>query len=525
LTTAELAVLECAAVEGTVFHREPVRVAIAERAGSLDIDGELRSLVAKGLIRPTTSTYRDEEAYRFRHLLIRDAAYGGMPKEARGRIHARFARWLESTAGERLLEVEELLGHHLERAYRLLADVRQPDLDLAAAAAERLESAGRRADARGDFASAAGLLGRADELRAAVGARNLALLPLRVSALRLSGDVRAARVAAEEALAAVRATGDRALEAHVLVEQYSVRLMADPTVSLTEVAEVAGEARRVFDELEDDRGRERANALLGDVSSFRCRFAEAEEAYEQALVHARRAGDDQACARAHGKLAQAAFLGPRPVGKAIARCEQILEQPDADPSAKAFALAVLGVLEAMLANFDDARARIEQARALADGFGLGRALAFVPGFSGCVELLADDADRAESELRAGYEVLTQLGESAALATTAALLAHALVAQGRVVEAAQLAKKNEASVDRGDLVSRIYWAQARARITSDERFAREATDLAADTDMLAVHATALLDLAATLPEGDERDEALQLARELFEAKGQRVATSI
>jgi tetratricopeptide (TPR) repeat protein len=511
LTTDELTVLECASVEGTVFHREPLRAEV------VDIDGALRSLLAKGLIRPTTATYHDDEAYRFRHLLIRDAAYSRMPKEARGRVHARFAQWIEST------EAEEVLGHHLEQAYRLLAEVGKPDVELAAAAAARLESAGRRAEARGDFASGANLLGRADELHTAAGERNLALLPLRISALRLSGDVRGARAAAAEALEAAR--GDRTLEAHVLVELLSVRLMADPSVTLAEVAEGADEARAVFDEVGDDRGRARANALLGDVSLFQCRFAEAEEAYERALEYARRADDDQACARAHGKLAQAAFLGPRPVDKSIARCEQILEQPDADPSAKSFALAVLGVLEAMLGNVEDGRARIEQASALADEFGLGRALALVPGFSGCVELLAGDPARAELELRAGYETLTALGETAVLATTAALLAHALVAQGRVDEAAALAKDNEATVGSGDLVSRIYWAQALSRITSDERYAREATELAADTDMLAVRAAALLDLAAVLPDGDERESAIRLARELFQAKGQRAMTSM
>ena len=529
LPTDELAVLECAAVEGPVFHREPVSAAISERAQSLDVDGALRSLVAKGLVRPTTSAFRDAEAYRFRHHLIRDAAYAGMPKEARGRLHERFARWIESTAGDRLVELEEVLGHHLEQAYRLLEAVGKGDTALALAAAECLERAGRRAEARGDFPSASGLLGRADELYTAAGVRRLELLPMRAAALRLAGSLREARDAVDVALAAVHAVGDRALEAHVLLEDCSVRLMADPSVSLDEVAEVAERARGVFEEVGDERGLARANALLGDVFLFRCRFGEAEEAFERVLVHARRAGDDQACSRAHGRLAQAAFLGPRPVESGILRCEQIRGEADADPSAKAFALAVLGVLEAMRGRFEQARRRIAESRALGHEFGLDRSLALVPGFSGCVELLADDAARAEVELRGGYIALRGLGEVAVLGTTAALLAQALERQGRLDEALELMAESEGSVGGADLVSQIYWAQVRARVRvrlgereAAERLAREATEFAAETDMLAVRGAALVDLAETLePASAERVQTLELALELFDAKGDEV----
>jgi DNA-binding SARP family transcriptional activator len=528
LSQDELTVLECAAVEGAVFHREAVGAVVAVRAQTLDVDAAVRALVTKGLVRPTTSTYRGVEAYRFRHLLIRDAAYAGMPKEARGRLHERFAHWIESTAGDRVLELEEVLGHHLEQAYWLLEAVGKADVELAQAAAERLDRAGRRSESRGDFRSASSLFGRADDLYSAAGARHLELLPMRIAALRLAGNLRDARAAVDEARAAVQG-GDRGLEAHVLVEDCAVRLMADPSVSLADVASVAERARRVFDELGDERGTARADALLGDVFLFRCQFGEAEEAFERVLVHARRAGDDQACSRAHGRLAQSAFLGPRPVVSAIARCEQILGESDADPSAKVFALAALGVLEAMRGRFDDARVRIAEARALGDEFGLDRSLALVPGFSGSVELLADDAVSAEAELRVGYTALRGLGELAVLATTAALLVQALERQGRLDEATELMAESEGAVGGADLVSQIYWAQARARVRARlgepavaERHAREAVAFAADTDMLAVRGAALLDLAAVLePASKERVHALELALELFTAKGDEV----
>ena len=62
-----------------------------------------------------------DETYRFRHLLIRDAAYDGLPKGERAELHERFADWLEETGQGQLAELDEIAGYHLEqaRAYRL----------------------------------------------------------------------------------------------------------------------------------------------------------------------------------------------------------------------------------------------------------------------------------------------------------------------------------------------------------------------------------------------------------------------
>ena len=183
----------------------------------------------------------------------------------------------------------------------------------------------------------------------------------------------------------------------------------------------------------------------------------------------------------------------------------------------------------MRGRFDDGRARITEAHALADEFGLSRSLATLPGFSGCVELLADDAPRAEAELRVGYLALRGLGELAVLATTAALLAQALERQGLLDEAIAVMEESEQVVGAADRVSQIYWAQVRSRVRARngerelaEQLAREAVELAADTDMLGVRGSALVDLANALDAAsEERAEVLQLALELFEAKGDEV----
>jgi ATP/maltotriose-dependent transcriptional regulator MalT len=190
---------------------------------------------------------------------------------------------------------------------------------------------------------------------------------------------------------------------------------------------------------------------------------------------------------------------------------------------------VLGVLDAMRGRFAEGRAWISECRALCEEFGLERASGWVPGFAGCVELLAGDAAAAADEFRRGYAALRSTGETAVLATAAALLAQALERQGRLDEAEQLMVENEGTVGAGDLVSQIYWRQVRARVRAArgdrvdaERLAREAVALAETSDMLAVHGAALVDLARVLdPESGERARAFGLAIELFERKGDLV----
>ena len=114
LDPAERAVLERGAVEGEVFHRGSVQ-ALTDEEGQ--VTPRLASLVRKGLIRPQKPQLAGEDGFRFRHLLIRDAAYAGLPKATRADLHQRFAAWLEDR-GTDLVELEEILGYHLEQAWR-----------------------------------------------------------------------------------------------------------------------------------------------------------------------------------------------------------------------------------------------------------------------------------------------------------------------------------------------------------------------------------------------------------------------
>ena len=116
LPSLERAILTAAAVEGAFFHRSAVSELTHPAPDALE-DG-LLALVRRDLIRPEAPSLAGEDAYRFRHALIRDAAYRSVPKNARADLHERFAAWLELTVADRPREFEEIVGYHLEQAFQ-----------------------------------------------------------------------------------------------------------------------------------------------------------------------------------------------------------------------------------------------------------------------------------------------------------------------------------------------------------------------------------------------------------------------
>ncbi len=134
LEPGERDVLQRASVEGRTFH-----------AGALELGASLVGLVRKDLIAPDRPVFAGEDAFRFTHALIREAAYAGVPKRVRADRHASVAEWLA-----RRDAADAVVGHHLERACRLGAELGQRDAVLAARAVERLERrVALRAEPRG----------------------------------------------------------------------------------------------------------------------------------------------------------------------------------------------------------------------------------------------------------------------------------------------------------------------------------------------------------------------------------------
>jgi tetratricopeptide (TPR) repeat protein len=515
-------VLERAAVVGKEFWPG----AVAALGGDNETLGPtLLGLVRSELVEPAVSSIPGEDGFRFRHALIRDAAYAGIPKRVRADLHERFAGWLELHDRR-----EELVGYHLEQAYRYREELDALDdhtRSLGERAGELLTAAGRRALARDDVPASVILLERGVSLLPRTGgSRGYGLLELAIALMR-SGAFAAAEGALEEALDLGRTEGDRRLELRTLIEREFFRIFTNTETPAEEVTRIAEEAIPALEALGDHRGVARAWHLLSEPPVNACLWGRRAAALEHALEHARRAGDTREAARAAGALMQAIQLGPTPVDPAIDRAHLFLRESEGDRLLTASIVSSLAVLLAMRGEFAEARAQWARARAFWEELGLPHQQAIRAIDASTIELLAGDAEAAERELRTGYDLLLEIGDVHLRPMLAAYLAAVLVETGNLGDADALASYAESHSWEDDIVTEVMWRVARAQYQARtgetaeaERLGREAVELAAPTDFLDLQATALLALARVLREAGAPQAASvgAEAQAVYERKG-------
>jgi class 3 adenylate cyclase/tetratricopeptide (TPR) repeat protein len=499
LDPEERAVVERASVEGKVFHQGAVAVLTPEAARPR-VGAHLQGLVRKELVRPTRAEFAGEEAFSFRHLLIREAAYQGMPKDLRAVLHQRYAEWLERTTGEWIAEYEEIVGYHLEQAFRYRRELGSPDdaaLRLATHAAERLGGAGRRAFSRGDGPAAAKLLERATSLLPPADPLRLALSLDLAEILIDRGELSRSARLLDELAEVGAAAGDRHLEWMARVNAEIVRVVEMGTGELAQAISTARRAVEVFEGLDDAVGLSKAWQLLGMTGWIEARAAPAEAAFERATEYARRAGDRRREIENLGFLASIPGWGPLPASKAIEACDRIVARAAGHRRVEALALVASGHLEAIRGRPDVGRDLVARGRSILREVGLNTLEAATTHAAGMVELIAGDPEAAERLWREGYEALERMGERAYRSTSAALLAHALCALGRFDEAEQLSRISEDAADARDLASQVQWRSARALVESHAGDHASALRLLDDAVTLAEDSSYVDTLAETL----------------------------
>jgi len=527
----ERSLVKRASVEGTVFHRS----ALSELSPGLPespLEESLMALVRKDVIRPDRADFTGDEAFRFRHVLIRDAAYSSLPKETRADLHQLFADWLERAAGARLPEFEEIAGYHLERACRYRADLGSIDPEsgaLASRASQRLEAAGRRALARGDLPAAVGLLERSADLVAPDDPARLPLLPELGAALMECGRLTEAEAVLAEAARLAGDAHDERAESRVLVQQQFLQILRATEGGAGEATRLVERVIPVFERHSDHHGLCRARRLQAWLYWNEARAAAAAKAWEEAAAHARLAGDEDERTEILNWVASAIFFGPVPVDEGIRRCEQIRAEVTGNLASEAETLRSLAGLYAMDGRFELARELLSSSRGIFEE--LGETLSSsVSHLDAIVELLAGDPSAAEKCLRAGYEALEEMGDKTFLSTTAAYLAQAILAQGRADEAEEFTELSEKLAASDDLATQIMWRGVRAKILAEqgraeaEGLAREGVALAEKTDFLNHQADALIDLGHVLEEAGrlgEAHEAVSDGLRLYEQKGNLV----
>ena len=533
LDSGERRVLECAAVDGEVFHRGAVQ-ALADGEGQ--VTPRLAALVRRGLISPYRAQLAGEDGFRFHHLLIRDAAYEALTKMSRAELHERFADWLARVVREHAPEYEEILGYHLEQAHRSRAELGPLDehtQGVGRRAAECLAAAGRRALARGDAHAATNLLERALALVPPADPFGLELAPDLTDALMLAGNFERAD---QVATAAIEAAEDSRHGLLALLLRSDVRTFTEPEGSLERLRSVAESALPELEKAHDDKGLARAWAAIAWTHHIATRFQPAIDAFERAFAHARRASDERQANQALIQIGIDLIYGPTPAEEAIRRCKAVLEDTSISRWGAMGFMDALAVHEAMLGDFDAARELIERVRTMTEDLGLARGLPFIlrAEHGWIVETLAGDPKAAEREIRVAYEALEQMGEKGLLSTQAARLGQSLYAQQRYVEAENYAKISEQAGASDDIVTQMLWRQVRAKtlarrghVEDAEDLARDAVALAEPTDALDMRADGLVDLAEVLRligRTDETTGVLEGAVRLYEQKGDVVSAA-
>jgi class 3 adenylate cyclase/tetratricopeptide (TPR) repeat protein len=521
LESHERTLLEDGAVEGPLFHLGALLALAAEAADGAPTT--LAELERRELVHSAPPSFTDELAYRFRHILIRDAAYHALPKKARADLHEAYAGWLESKAGARATEFEEILGYHFEQAHRYRVELGLADDRLAVRAGRLLASAGRRALGRSDMAAAEGLLTRAAELLPDDDPERIErLLGLSVALRELGEFDRAAQVNAE-AIERAGAAGLHGVAGRGRLNGAFLRLFTDPA-GTDDLVAAAREALPVFERLGDDAGLAQALWFLAISDWNRCRVGQAEALLDRALAHAERADDRHWRDQIVSLRGLSILSGPTPAEDALRRCDELLAHTRGARSVEALLTAYSATVEAMLGRVDVAREKAARASAILEDLGRRVAAASVRYFAARVELLADEPVRAEELARSGLETLDALGERANSAVLAMLLAEALCRQGRFEEAVAAAETSERSAWPDDLHAQVGWRAARAEAHAGrgeaergEELARTAIALLEDADDLDLRGDAFIALGSTLS-GAERRAAYDEAVALYEAKG-------
>ncbi len=511
LRPEERGVLERGSVEGQSFHRGAVEVMAPDER---DVAGCLMTLVRKDVLRPDRAMFAGEDAFAFRHLLIRDAAYDSLSKANRADLHARFAGWLLERGGD-LEEFDEIAGYHLEQAYRYRAELGPVDESargLAAAAAVHLEAAGRRAMDRGDLVGAVNLLERTDVL---LPSRRLdvAVEEALIQGLGMSGRLTQGVERAERVAAVLAASGDQVGELQVRLVGAIWRQNVDPTGYEDELAELVVLARPVIEVSGGDAARATLELAAGFVDHNRGRFETGLVSLLRSIAYATKAGKLWLARNARYAAAAAVANGPMPVADALlwlddATTANVTYQPLFDVW-RADLFACIGQFHAartlLAATMEQLRERSMKTWA-----------ATTMQTAWHIEMIAGDLEAAERSARAGIEQLEPLGERAWLSTLYCQLGETLYSLGQFEAADESALRGLEAGGSGDVGTQTMGLQVRARVLAQRRESTASIEVARRADELA------RSLQAPVQQGDAAlalAEVLHLAGKSVESQAE------
>ena len=381
LSAQEKSLLQDAAVLGKVFW-----------LGAVGGDpGVLHGLERKELVqRARRSSIAGETEYAFRHALVRDVAYGQIPRAERARRHRRAAEWIETLG--RPEDHAEMLAHHWQAALQLAQAAGQENQDLVGRTRLALRAAADRAFSLHALGAAERYYTEALALWPAADPDRPDLLFRRARVLHAAGDDRR-----EHALVEAR---------DALLEAGDQEAAGEAEAMLARAAWYAGRREEVFRHLQS------AEKLVGDAPASAAKARVLATSAGQWVL----GGDtDRGLALAREALAMAEELGldelaahalttigtglidddPANAPAALERAVEIAQRANLPEAAR----AVNNLAVAVFVQGDIARERdlVAQSQALAERFGARDLVRFAAGNLVPIDWLLGDWDRALRE--------------------------------------------------------------------------------------------------------------------------------
>ncbi|MDX6409622.1 MAG: hypothetical protein QOE13_2693 [Gaiellaceae bacterium] len=457
---------QLASVIGAVFWRGAVANLDEAKDG---VDQSLAELERRDFVRQhDASTVAGEREYGFKHILIRDVAYGRLPKGRRAGLHVRFSSWIDGLPGSED-EFVEIVGYHLEQACRLAGEIaHSPVAPPVLEAVDALKRAAEKATRRESFREGDRFLVRALEL---VGEEfPEALIELRLQRGRTLAVLGEIAKAVEQLLIAVEeapSVGRRDLRCAGLVAVGAIDLrLGRPGESRPRLLEAEGLASQLGDRRLQVKAGYELSALYSD---FDGEFGAATEKLAGAIGIAEEIDDRTLVVEGHLRMGFLRFNEGDLVGAeaSLTRCLEFAAQLGSrrDEARASFLLALTHYYRG---DVDEAERLGRQTREWLER--TGETFFQIQNYValGVYALARKDPRGAERILRDAVPLA--LEEGPRIIEVYRFLAEALVLQGRADDATELAEFASRNLPEDDVYSQatVRLAEALAATGRDDR---------------------------------------------------------
>ena len=413
----------------------------------------------------TASTVAGEDEYTFKHVLMRDVAYGQVPKGRRAQLHLRFSDWVTAVR-EKAEEFVEIVAWHLEQACGLSREVaRSPIEPPIRQAAEALAKAASRAERRESLREAHRYYTRALDLLEDEHAELRAELRLRrADILMMLGKLKEASDELEEVAEAASALGraDVECEAWLLLGDIDQRqgLAADAHDRLAKAQALADSTADAYLRIKV------AFVLSALVADFEGQYEQAIDSLRSAIAIAEEIDDVALVAEGHLRLCPIVMnRGDLAAAESELRCCLKLARELGSHRVEAEATSWLGMIRHHRGYPEEAEPLCLQARTWFErtGDSYFQAQNFTQGLA-LIALETGRPDEAEAWLREAMPVALQIGGWVAVEAYR-YLAEALAAQGRLDDAREIVAFAARNVPEEDVYARSSLLLAEAIVAT------------------------------------------------------------